>query len=41
MTGIMETIIIAMMERTPPNMRTVATAAETASSSRCRFDFIG
>ena len=33
-TGIIDTIIMAMIESTPPNMSTVATAAETACSSR-------
>ena len=40
MTGIMETIINPIMERTPPNKRTVATAAETASSSLRMHPFI-
>ena len=29
-----------MMDRTPPNINTVATAAETASSSRLSVDLI-
>ena len=40
MTGIMDTIISPIMESTPPKRRTVATAAETASSPRRRFPFI-
>ena len=34
MTGIIVTIMMLMIERTPPNNRTVAIAAETASSLR-------
>ena len=40
MTGIMDTIIKPIMDKTPPNNKTVATAAETASSSRRMAPFI-
>ena len=38
--GTMETSIRPIIETTPPKRRTVATAADTASSSRVEFNFI-
>jgi hypothetical protein len=41
MTGIIETIISPMIDNTPPNNNTVATAAETPSSSLRNVPLIG
>jgi hypothetical protein len=40
-TGIIETIISPMIDKTPPNNNTVATAAETPSSSLRNAPLIG